>query len=189
MVIDALFVSAGLGLVIGLVLFAIGLGAGLGAHPNLITPSGYRDERRKARPVRTGEYELDRAWPFYPFRQWQADLSRVSEETGRRYRAIWKWPAEAFFVGRHGNRFWWWFFFPIPAVFLSCLLAAGLAFFACYILFAAVSFACVLAAGAVNSAALWLSSRLPDSSGQAGRNYMCHQSQAVLAIVIAACET
>jgi len=42
--------------------------------------------------------------------------------------------------------------------------------------------AVILAAGAVNSAALWLSSGLPDSSGQAGRNYMCHQSQAVLAI-------
>lgn len=40
----------------------------------------------------------------------------------------------------------------------------------------------ILAAGAVNSAALWLQSGLPDSSGQAGRNYMCHQSQAVLAI-------
>ena len=40
----------------------------------------------------------------------------------------------------------------------------------------------ILAAGAVNSAALWLRSRLPDMSGQAGRNYMCHYSQAVLAI-------
>jgi choline dehydrogenase-like flavoprotein len=40
----------------------------------------------------------------------------------------------------------------------------------------------ILAAGAVNSAALWLRSGLPDSSGQAGRNYMCHQSQAVLAV-------
>lgn len=40
----------------------------------------------------------------------------------------------------------------------------------------------VLAAGAVNSAALWLRSGIPDSSGQAGRNYMCHQSQAVLAV-------
>jgi choline dehydrogenase-like flavoprotein len=40
----------------------------------------------------------------------------------------------------------------------------------------------ILAAGAVNSAALWLRSDLPDVSGQAGRNYMCHRSQAVLAI-------
>jgi choline dehydrogenase-like flavoprotein len=40
----------------------------------------------------------------------------------------------------------------------------------------------VLAAGAVNSAALWLRSGLPDQSGQAGRNYMCHESQAVLAV-------
>jgi choline dehydrogenase-like flavoprotein len=40
----------------------------------------------------------------------------------------------------------------------------------------------ILAAGAVNSAALWLRSGLPNSSDQVGRNYMCHQSQAVLAI-------
>lgn len=40
----------------------------------------------------------------------------------------------------------------------------------------------ILAAGAVNSAALWLRSGLPDGSDQVGRNYMCHQSQAVLAI-------
>lgn len=40
----------------------------------------------------------------------------------------------------------------------------------------------VLAAGAVNSAAIWLRSGIPDFSGQAGRNYMCHISQAVLAV-------
>jgi hypothetical protein len=149
MVIDALLACAGLGLVIGLVLSAIGLVAGLGTHPRLVTPSGYRDERRKARPARVGEFEPDRGWPFYFFRQWQADLGQVNEETGRRYRAIWKWPAEAFFVGRHGSRFWWWVFFPIPVAFLSCLVAAGVAIGACYLLFAAVSFGCVLAAGAV----------------------------------------
>jgi hypothetical protein len=149
MVIDALLACAGLGLVIGLVLFAIGLVAGLGTHPRLVTPSGYRDERRKARPTRDGQFEPDRGWPFYPFRQWQADLGQVNDETGRRYRAIWKWPAEAFFAGRHGSRFWWWFFFPIPAAFLSCLLAAGLAICACYLLFAVVSLVCVSAAGAV----------------------------------------
>ncbi len=38
-----------------------------------------------------------------------------------------------------------------------------------------------LCAGAVNSAAIWLRSEIPDVSGQAGRNYMCHQSSAVLA--------
>jgi len=40
----------------------------------------------------------------------------------------------------------------------------------------------VLAAGAVNSAAIWLRSNLPDYSQQAGRNYMSHSSQAVLAL-------
>lgn len=40
----------------------------------------------------------------------------------------------------------------------------------------------ILAAGAVNSAALWLQSQLPNGSDQVGRNYMCHQSQAVLAV-------
>lgn len=40
----------------------------------------------------------------------------------------------------------------------------------------------ILAAGAVSSAALWLRSDLPNSSDQVGRNYMCHQSQAVLAV-------
>jgi len=39
----------------------------------------------------------------------------------------------------------------------------------------------ILAAGAVNSAALWLRSEIPDVSDQAGRNYMCHLSSAVLA--------
>ena len=39
----------------------------------------------------------------------------------------------------------------------------------------------ILAAGAVNSAALWLRSEIPDVSNQAGRNYMCHLSSAVLA--------
>ncbi|MGH3187313.1 MAG: TRAFAC clade GTPase domain-containing protein [Streptosporangiaceae bacterium] len=152
MVIAVLLGCAGLGLVIGLVLFLIGLVAGLGTHPRLITPSGYRDERRKARPPRTGELELDRAWPFYPCRQWQADLGQVSEETGRRYRAIWKRPADAFFAGRHGSPVTWWFFFPIPAVCLSCLLAAGVAICACYLLFAVVSLVCVLVSGVVWSA-------------------------------------
>lgn len=40
----------------------------------------------------------------------------------------------------------------------------------------------ILAAGAVNSAALWLQSGIPDSSGMAGQNFMMHVSQAVLAI-------
>lgn len=44
------------------------------------------------------------------------------------------------------------------------------------------AFRVILAAGAVNSAALWLRSELPNESDQVGRNYMCHQSQAVLAI-------
>ena len=39
-----------------------------------------------------------------------------------------------------------------------------------------------LAAGAVNSAALWLKSRIPDQYELAGKNYMCHLSQAVLAV-------
>lgn len=149
MVVAVLLGCAGLGLAIGLVLFLMGLVAGLGTRPRLITPSGYRDERRKARPARTGELELDRAWPFYPFRQWQADLNQVNEETGRRYSAIWKWPADAFFTGRHGSPVTWWVFFPIPVVFLSCLLAALVAICACYLLFALVSLVCVLASGVV----------------------------------------
>jgi choline dehydrogenase-like flavoprotein len=40
----------------------------------------------------------------------------------------------------------------------------------------------VLAAGAVNSAAILLRSGLANSSGEVGRNYMCHVSQAVMAI-------
>ena len=39
-----------------------------------------------------------------------------------------------------------------------------------------------LCAGAVNSAVLWQQSQIPDQSGQAGKNYMCHLSQAVLAV-------
>jgi choline dehydrogenase-like flavoprotein len=40
----------------------------------------------------------------------------------------------------------------------------------------------VLAAGAVNTAKLLLQSRTANSSGQVGRNYMCHNSRAVLAL-------
>jgi choline dehydrogenase-like flavoprotein len=40
----------------------------------------------------------------------------------------------------------------------------------------------ILSAGAVNSAKLLLQSRVANSSGQVGRNYMCHNSRAVMAL-------
>jgi hypothetical protein len=149
MIIAGLILAAGLGIIIGVILFAVAIVRGLATRPDLIAPSAYRDERQAARPARTGEFRPDKAWPFYPFRQARADLAKVRAEIGVCYRAMWKWPGDAFFSDRRGSPFGWWIFFPIPVVVITCLLAAGLAAAGCYGLFALVSLGCMAVTMAV----------------------------------------
>jgi hypothetical protein len=144
MIIVGLILVAGLGVIVGMVLFAVAMVRGLGTRPDLITPSAYRDERQTARPVRTGEFKPDRAWPWYPFRQAWADLARVWAEFGNGYHAIWRWPAKAFYSGQSASpMFWWLLLMPVPAAVSICLTVAGLAAAACYALFVLVSICCV----------------------------------------------
>lgn len=149
MIAVGLILIAGAGIVIGMILLTIGMVRGLGTRPHLITPSAYRDEREKVKPARTGEFKLDKAWPFYPFRQAQADLAKVWEEISACYRAMWKWPADAFYSDRRGTPFGWWFVFPIPLAITICLLVAGLAAPAFFGLFALVSLGCTTVTMAV----------------------------------------
>jgi hypothetical protein len=137
-----LILVAGLGIIIGVILFAVALVRGLGTKPDLIEPAAYRDERQAAKPARTGEFKPDKAWPVYPFRQAWADLTKVWAEIGVCYRAVWKWPGESFFSDRRGSPFAWWLIFPIPVVVIICLLATGVAASVCYGLFALVSLGC-----------------------------------------------
>lgn len=145
----ALGLVAPLGLLSGVVLFLIALVQGLGLKTDLIAPEAYQSEQVTAHPIRPGEFEPDPAWPFYPFRQARADLTRVRADLTRRYRTIWRWPIDAFLRGRHGSRFLWWLFFPIPLVTLSWLFSATLAGAVCYALFAAVTGLCLAVATAV----------------------------------------
>jgi Double-GTPase 2 len=142
MIAAGLVLTAAAGIVAGLILLAIGMVRGLGTSPDLISPSAYRDERHAASPARTGEFKPDRAWPLYPFRQARADLAKVWEETAACYRALWKWPADAFYTAKGGSPVGWWIVFPIPVAITICLLTAGLAAPVLYCLFALVSLAC-----------------------------------------------
>jgi hypothetical protein len=146
-----LILVAGLGLIIGVILFAVALVRGLGTKPDLIEPVAYRDERQAAKPARAGEFKPDRAWPCYPFRQARADRAKVWAEIGVCYRAVWKWPGESFFSARRGSPFAWWMVFPIPVVVITCLLAAGLAVSVCFGLFALVSLCATVVTMAVFS--------------------------------------
>jgi hypothetical protein len=139
MIVVGLVLAAAVGTVFALVLLAVGMVRGLGTRPDLITPSAYRDERQAARPARTGEFKPDRAWPLYPFRQARADLARVWEESAACYRALWRWPARAFYSDRGSSPIGWWFVFPIPVTITVCLLTAGVALPVFYLVFALVS--------------------------------------------------
>lgn len=149
MIAIALIVVTAAGIVIGMILLATGMVRGLGTRPHVITPSDYRDEREKAKPARTGEFKLDKAWPLYPFRQAQADLAKVWDETSAGYRAMWRWPGRAFYSGVNGSPVGWWFVFPIPLAVTICLLTASLAAVVFFGLFALVSLCCLAVAMAV----------------------------------------
>jgi hypothetical protein len=143
MIAAGLIVTAGLGIIIGVIVFAVAMVRGLGTGPDLIAPAAYRDKREAAKPTRTGEFKADKAWPFYPFCQARADLAKVWAETGVCQRAIFKRPAEGFFTDKHGSPAVWWVLFPIPVVVITCMLAAGLATIVCYAVFALVSLCCM----------------------------------------------
>lgn len=149
MIAAGLILTAGIGVIIGVILFAVAIVRGLATRPNLIAPSAYRDERQAAKPSRTGEFKPDKAWPFYPFRQAWADLAKVGEEFGACYSTMWKWPGDSFFSDKNGSPVGWWIVFPIPVVVITCLLAAGVAASACYLLFALVILGCMAATMAV----------------------------------------
>jgi hypothetical protein len=139
-VLAVLLILAGIGILVGVVLSALSLVAGLARRPNLITASAYQAERVKAHPVATGQFEPDVAWPFYPLRQMRPDLARVGAERRARYAKLWKWP---------GNPLVWILLAPLSAAILVCLLVAGLTTLLLAGLFALVMWACAGASAAV----------------------------------------
>ena len=151
MIIVAAIVVAAAGIVTGMILLAIGMVRGLGTRPNLVTPSAYRDGREKVKPDRTGEFKLDKAWPLYPFRQAEADLAKVWDETGACYQAMWRGPSKAFYSDVGGSPTGWWVVFPIPLTVTLFLVAAGLSLVVFFVLFALVSLCCVAVAVAVSA--------------------------------------
>ncbi len=116
----------------GVVLYAIALYRGLVQSPVLVTPQDYQDLRVKAAPVGVGRFPPDLAWPYYPVRQAGVDLAEVRKNLQEHYLRTWKWPRDAFFLGRHGSRLAWWIFFPIPVTVIYFLLVGGLAAWFCY---------------------------------------------------------
>jgi hypothetical protein len=128
----ALLVVIGLSVLLGLVLTALSILAGLALRPNLITPSAYLAERVAARPAGTGQFEPDIAWPLYPLRQVRADLTRIAADCRARYKRLWKWPFKPiiFFL-----------LLPISLTALVCLPIVGLTIMLIFGLFALVSWA------------------------------------------------
>jgi hypothetical protein len=112
-----LLILAGIGVLVGMVLYAVSLTSGLARRPNLITPSAYQAERVKAHPVATGQFEPDVAWPFYPLRQVREDLARVDADRRTRYVKVWHWPF---------NPLVWILFAPVSIAAVICLLVVGL---------------------------------------------------------------
>jgi hypothetical protein len=132
-VLIALVLLAALGILVGLVLTALSMLAGLGRRPHPISPSAYRAEQVKAHPVGTGQFEPDVAWPFYPLRQVRADLAQVEAERRARYRRLWHWPCK---------RAVWILLAPVSIAAIICLLVTGLTTLVLAATFALVAWAC-----------------------------------------------
>jgi hypothetical protein len=139
-VLIALVILAGVGILLGVVLSALSLLVGLALRPNLVTPSDYRDARIKARPVGTGQFAPDSAWPFYPLRQVRADLARIEADRRARYRKLWNWPFKPLI---------WILFLPVSAAALICLLVAGLTTVVLATLFVIITWTCAAATAAL----------------------------------------
>lgn len=128
---------AALGILVGLVLTGLSMLAGLGRHQRPVSPSAYRAERIKAHPVRTGQFEPDVAWPFYPLRQVRADLAQIEAERRVRYRRLWHWPFKPVV---------WILLAPVSIAAIICLLLAGLTTLVLGAVFALVAWACAAVA-------------------------------------------
>jgi hypothetical protein len=135
----------GLAVLLGVVLTGFSLVSSLARRPNLITPSAYRAERVKAKPVATGQFEPDLAWPFYPLRQARADLGQVGAEQGARFRRLWNWP---------GHPILWILFFPVSAAAVVFLVLVILTMIILTLLFDLVGWTCAGIAAAVFAAAV-----------------------------------
>jgi hypothetical protein len=130
---------------LGVALFAVALLRALALDPNLIEPATDQGEQVKAHPVGPGEFPPDLAWPFYPFRQSQADLERTWTNVADLTSAVWRKPAKAFFHDARG----WWFLFPIPLAIISFLVVMTLASWFCFGVYALVNVVCAGASLAV----------------------------------------
>jgi len=113
----AVLIAAALGILVGLGLSVLSVVTGLVRRPNLITPSAYRAERIKAKPIPTGQFGPDTAWPFYPVRQMRADLARIEADRAARYAKLWRWP---------GKPLVWILLLPLTAAVVVCLVSAWL---------------------------------------------------------------
>jgi Double-GTPase 2 len=119
---------------LGVACFAAVLLLGLAAEPELVDAQADQGERESARPPGPGEFPPDLAWPFYPFRQWRADLAATGGNTlaaGAPLAGTWRW----FTRTAPG----WWLLPPVPLVPLAFLLVATVTCWACYLVFALVA--------------------------------------------------
>ena len=132
-------IPTAVGIAIGLALIVVSLARGLALQPDTITPSKYLLERVKAKPVKTGQFEPDTAWPFYPLRQLRADLLTIGSELLELYPPLWNWPVDTFFLGENGSAWGWWIFLPLPIAVFIALITTGVTMVALYALFAAVA--------------------------------------------------
>jgi hypothetical protein len=134
----AVAIALGCAAALGVILFAVALARALAADPDLVVPRADRAEQTSARPVRPGEFPPDLAWPFYPFRQSRADLTRARRNMADNNAAVWRRPARWFFRDYVA----WWILFPVPAVIVSFLLVASLVSWLCYLVYALVTIIC-----------------------------------------------
>ena len=125
-------------LTLGVVLFGVALARALAFDPNLIEPGTDQDEQVKAHPIGPGEFKPDLAWPFYPFRQSQADLEQTRANVTGLNAALWRKPTKAFFHDGIG----WWLVLPVPIAVISFLLIVSLASWFCFLAYALVNVIC-----------------------------------------------
>lgn len=138
-------VALGCAVALGLTLFAVALVRALAADPNLIEPTADQAEQVAAHPVGPGEAEPDLAWPYYPFRQSRADVTRTRRNVAAGNTALWRRPARWFFRDAKG----WWLLFPVPAVIVSFLSLASLTSWLCYLIYALITGGCATASRAI----------------------------------------
>jgi hypothetical protein len=120
---------------LGVALFAVALIRALVRRPDLVTPRADQVEQLVAHPIGPGEFKPDLAWPYYPFRQWRADLEQTRANNAANNAAVWRRPTRVFFRDGRG----WWILFPVPIVIISFLLVASVVSGFCYLVYALVT--------------------------------------------------